>query len=82
MKHLICFGKKVTDSSETHGVGEPALPRLPKKYEDGNAMCEIHNERKTYFRQQYYEAIDLAINCIKDRFQQPVYCQLENLVSQ
>ena len=29
------------------------------------------------------EAIDLAINCIKDRFQQPgytVYCQLENLL--
>ena len=76
----------VTDSSETHGVGEPDLPRpckMPKKYEDGNAMCEIHYEPKTYFQQQYYEAIDLAINCIKDRFQQPgytVYCQLENLL--
>ena len=53
---------------------------MPKKYEDGN---EIHYEPKTYFQQQYYEAIDLAINCIKDRFQQPgynVYCQLENLL--
>ena len=52
---------------------------MPKKYE----MCEIHNEPKTYFQQQYYEAIDLAINCIKDRFQQPgyiVHCQLENLL--
>ena len=63
------FWQKVTDSSETHCVGEPDLPRphkMPKKYEDGNAMCEIHNERKTDFRQQYYEAIHLAINCIKD----------------
>ena len=56
---------------------------MPKTFEDGNAMCEIHYEPKTYFQQQYYEAIDLAINCIKDRFQQPgytVYCQLENLL--
>ena len=58
------FWQKVTDSSETHGVGEPDLPRPPKTYEVGNAMCEIHNEPKTYFRQQYYETIDLAINCI------------------
>ena len=38
---------------------------------------------KPILRQLYYEAIDLAINCIKDRFQQPgytVYCQLENLL--
>ena len=50
------FWQKVTDSSETHGVGEPDLPRphkMPKRYEDGNAMCEIHNELKTYYRQQY-----------------------------
>ena len=72
---------EVTDSSETHGVGEPDLPRphkMPKRYEDGNALCEIHNKLKAY-----YEAIDLAINSIKDRFQQPgyaVYCQLENLL--
>ena len=58
------FWQKVIDSSETHGVGEPALPsphKMPKKYEDGNAMCEIHNEPKTYFRQQYYEQLILPL---------------------
>ena len=66
------FWQKVTDSSETQGVGEPVLPcphKMPKQNEDGNAMCKIHNEPITYFRQLFYEAIDLASNCIKDRFQ-------------
>ena len=46
------FWHNVTDSSETHGVGEPHLPRshkMPKRYENGNAVCEFHNEEKNLF---------------------------------
>ena len=38
---------------------------------------------KDYYRQHYFEAIDLVVNCIKDRFQQPgyeVYRNLEQLL--
>ena len=64
---------------------EPQLPRkrrAPKRYETGLAEAEFHEDPKSYYRQHYYEAFDLVINCIKERFDQPgyeVYCKLEKL---
>ena len=65
---------------------EPQLPRkrrAPKRYETGLAEAEFHEDPKAYYRQHYYEAFDLVINCIKERFDQPgyeVYCKLEKLL--
>ena len=65
---------------------EPQLPRkrrAPKWYETGLAEAEFHEDPKAYYRQHYYEAFDLVINCIKERFDQPgyeVYCKLEKLL--
>ena len=65
---------------------EPHLPRrrkAPRRYEDGLAESEFHDDTKAYFRQLYFEAVDLAVNCIQDRFQQPgykVYSNLEQLI--
>ena len=65
---------------------EPQLPRRskrPRRYDDGLAESEFHDTPKAHFRQHYFEALDLAVNCIKDRFDQPgykVYSNLEQLL--
>ena len=65
---------------------EPQLPRkhrAPKRYETGLAEAEFHEDPKAYHRQHYYDAFDLVINCIKERFDQPgyeVYYKLEKLL--
>ena len=44
---------------------------------------EFHDTPKSLYKQQYYEAIDLLINCIEDRFDQPgykVYHSVETLL--
>ena len=42
---------------------EPRLPRrhkVPKRYDTGIAEGEFHYEPKAYYRQHYFEAIDLT----------------------
>ncbi len=79
------FWLKVLKSAESFQL-EPQLPRhrkRPRRYEEGEADWEFHADPKDYFRQIYYEAIDLAITSIKERFQQPgyeVYSKLEQLL--
>ncbi|XP_052818330.1 zinc finger MYM-type protein 1-like [Mya arenaria] len=65
-------------------VNEPTLPqgcKLPKRYETGDADYEYPNSPKDLYRQQYFEALDMAINCIQDRFDQPgfrLYTRLQD----
>jgi len=79
------FWLKVLKMSESLDM-EPQLPRQrkrPRRLEDGLADAEFHDDVKAYFRQQYFEAIDLIVNCIQDRFQQPgymLYSHLEQLL--
>ena len=79
------FWLKVLRSAESFDL-EPQLPRQrkrPRRYEEGEADSEFHTDPKAYFRQLYYEAVDLAVSSIKDRFQQPgyeVYSKLEQLL--
>ena len=61
---------------------EPELPckcRRPKRYEKGEVESKFHNDPKAYFRQNYFEAIDLVVNSIKHRLQQPGYEAYSNL---
>ena len=64
----------------------PKLPRKrrrPQRYEEGNAAAEFHAEAKDFYRQIYYEALDLIVRAIEDRFAQPgykVYQDLESLL--
>ena len=80
------FWMKVSKMSESLEVEDAQVPRkrrLPKRYDDGLAEAEFHNDPKSYYRQHYFEAIDLAINCIQGRFQQPgyqIYSNLEQLL--
>ena len=80
------FRLKVNKEADTLGVEEPQLPRqrkIPARYEDGLARCHTHANPKSLYQQFYYEALDNAISCLKDRFNQPgynVYCNLENIL--
>lgn len=82
------FCKKVLTlaSADEINVAEPVLPRkkrVPSRYEDGNAPPEFHSSLRDMYRQVYYEAIDLLVQTIEDRFDQQgynVYCCLEQLL--
>jgi hypothetical protein len=70
---------------EKLGVDEAALPRqrkLPKRYDDG--APGFHNVSvEQLYRTAYFEAIDLSITSIRDRFDQPgytAYRKLEDLL--
>ena len=60
-----------------HDIGEPKLPRkrkAPRHLEIGSSESP-----KEYYKRIYYEALDLAVNCIKNRFDQPGYAMYKNL---
>jgi hypothetical protein len=80
------FWNKVTTSAESLEVEEPQLPRrrkLPRRYDEGTSESEFHTDSKAFYRQHYYETIDLIVNCIQARFEQlgyAVYRDLEQLL--
>lgn len=82
------FWEKVKNRLQELKVNEPQLlrrKRLPKRFDEGSESYhptpveEIHIYRKHYFK-----ALDLAVNCIKDRMDQSgyvFYANLENLLT-
>ena len=65
-------------------VEAPVLPRkrrAPKRIEIGEGECYHVDDIEDYYRVQYYEAIDLAIAGITNRFDQPGYTIYSNLES-
>ena len=80
------FWKKVTHLAEKLEVSEPVLPRrrkVPKRLDDGTAAHEYPSTAEDHFRQIYYEALDLIISCITERFDQPgyqIYHKVEDLI--
>ena len=71
---------------ESQSVNEPHLPRQrkrPRRFEEGTSQGFYHDTPKDYYRQYYFEAIDVLVNCIQERFDQPgykVYVRLESLL--
>lgn len=80
------FWKKVNQMTSNVDVNDPVLPRkkrVPMRYEEGSAAPEYHSTPETLYRQVYYEALDLAVQTINDRFDQPgyrSYCCMEALL--
>lgn len=75
------FWLKVTNFSEPLGI-EPQLScrrKVPRRFESGTAEGDFHEIPESFYRQHYFEAIDLAVNSIQDRFQQPGYQVYQNL---
>ena len=66
-------------------MGKPELPRkkkVPQRLDDG-APGNYPPDSKTYHCQAYFEVLDLVVNAIQDRFEQPdfrYYQQLEELL--
>lgn len=68
--------------SENEFIEEPTLPRkrkAPKRFEVGTGDGSFSGTVAEFYRPQYFEAIDMAITCIRDRFDQPGYVMYQNL---
>lgn len=67
---------------DKNGVGELSLPRkckAPTRFDDSSSSEHHHTTPKDFFRQHYFECLDLIVNCIRERFSQPGYAVLKNL---
>ena len=76
------FWSKVTKKATQLNIDEPALPRKRKRtvrYESGNAAPEFHTSVEGYYRQAYFEVLDVICSTIEDRFRQPGYQLYSNL---
>ena len=68
------FWERILKLKEEFGVNEATMPRkrkAPARHEDGIAEPEYHSTPKSYYRQIYYETIDLISSFILKRFDQP-----------
>ena len=75
-KSFDLFWAKVLTMVAKFNVSEPSLPRkrkCPRQYEEGSAEAEFPLSVKDHYRRHYYEALDLVITGIKQRFDQPGY---------
>ena len=76
------FWSKVTKKATQLNIDESALPRKRKRtvrYESGNAAPEFHTSIEGYYRQAYFEVLDVICSTIEDRFRQPGYQLYSNL---
>ena len=68
------------------GISAPTLPRkrrAPQRLQVGSTEGDMHSSVNEYYRVLYFEAIDLVIEAITERFDQPgyrIYSNLENLI--
>lgn len=70
------FWEKVSIMASDIDVNDPMLPwerKVPKCFEQGDAPAEFHSTPKSHYRQVYYEALDLLVQAIDDRFNQSGY---------
>ncbi|XP_076308589.1 zinc finger MYM-type protein 1-like [Tachypleus tridentatus] len=67
-------------------ISEPQMPRqkrVPKRFEVGAGEPSFPSSPKEFYRRQYFEVLDLAINAINRRFDQPgfqAYQHMEDLL--
>ena len=72
---LDMFWEKVLKVASEVDVNDPVLPRRRKapRLEEGSALPEYPPSPKDMYRRVYFEALDLLMQTIKDRFDQPGY---------
>ena len=74
--HFNLFWETVTYKANALEVSEPSLPGCRQRharYESRSATPEFVDNAQDYFRQIYFNAIDIVTVCIKRRFDQPGY---------
>ena len=77
------FFSLVQKLSQGLNVEEPVLLRkrkIPRRLDDGSADNSFFSETvEDWYQAVYFEALDLVIEAIKDRFDQPGYAIYRNL---
>ena len=76
------FWVTAQQNASNFDIGEPTLPRkrkAPRHFEIGSSVSEFPSSPKDHYKRIYFEAFDLVINCIKNRFDQPGYLMYRNL---
>ena len=80
------FWQSVDRKNRHIDVEEAKLPRRrkgPRRYEHDDSLAEFHTSPKSFYRQIYFEVIDLAVTSICGRFDQPgykVYLNVEQML--
>ena len=54
------------DEVDVDELGLPRKRRMPAHYETGSAPAEFQSTPESFFRQIYFEAIDLLVETISD----------------
>ena len=70
------FWQLILKKSSALDVSEPRLPRkriAPRRYEVGTGESHFPEGVEEHYCQIYFEVLDLAITCVKKRFDQPGY---------
>lgn len=80
------FYAVVNSKATEHEIAKPSLPRnrsAPRRFEVGDGEATFPRTCEDRYRRIYFEAIDLSVNAIKSRFEQPgfkAYAQMESLL--
>ena len=75
-QHFNLFWEKVKRMADDKDVNDPVLPRkrkVPQHFETGNAPAEFPSTAKDHYRRIFFKALDLLVQAIADRFDQPGY---------
>ena len=70
------FYERVILDQNRFSINPPCLPckrRAPDRLQVGSTSGDFHTSPEDPYRQLYYEALDLVMQSIKDRFDQPGY---------
>ena len=76
------FWEHVESKRVQADVASPTLPRkrkVPQRYEIGDSNPEFSSTAKDYYRRVYFEAVDLCISSINNRFEQVGFQMLQKL---
>ena len=76
------FWEEVRNKAEEVDIGEPVLSRrrkTPKRFEVGEGEGYHATTPEQHYRAIYFEAFDVIVACIKDRFNQPGYHRVGRL---
>ena len=78
------FYSVVLCQSKDHAISYPVLPRkrrAPARIEVGSGQPTFPETPKDHYRRFYFEAIDLIVNAIEQRFSQPSFAAYEKMES-
>lgn len=73
-ENFLLFWKSIKQKASNLNINEPLLPRQrkrPRRYDDGASEGEFLQSVEDLYRHTYFEALDLTVCTINERFDQP-----------